>query len=192
MTKYNTHENDTYLIQNNKLQIKELDELMKAEAVAFSLRAMEIEQGKYSINNFSLDGLKQLHHYLFQDVYQFAGEIRDVQLMKGTTRFCQFQYINEYAVQFFEGIIVERSWHSIDEAANRLAYFKSELNMLHPFREGNGRTIRIFLHFFAKERGFYWAYDEMDREEYIGAMIQSVTNIDKLTKIFIKTIYHLT
>ena len=49
-------------------------------------------------------------------------------------------------------------WNSLDEAANRLAYFKSELNMLHPFREGNGRVIRIFIRAFALSKGVQWEY----------------------------------
>lgn len=92
----------------------------------------------------------------------------------------------------FRELSKEKTWNSIEEAAKRLAYFKSELNMLHLFREGNGRTIRIFLHIFAKEKDIHWAYDKLDKDEYMEAMIQSVTSIDRLTKLFIKTIYYVT
>ncbi|AVK83354.1 hypothetical protein C3943_07120 [Lysinibacillus sp. B2A1] len=77
-------------------------------------------------------------------MYSFAGHFRDVQLMKGVTRLCQYQFINSYASELFLQKNNEPTWSSINQAANRLAYYKYELNMLHPFRERNGRTIRIF------------------------------------------------
>ena len=79
-------------------------------------------------------------------------------------------------------------WNSLDEAANRLAYFKSELNMLHPFREGNGRIIRIFIRAFALSKGVQWEYENIDRDVYIQAMIQSVTNTEALKKLLLETI----
>lgn len=66
--------------------------------------------------------------------------------------------------------------------------FKSEFNMLHPFREGNGRTIRIFIREFALSKGVNWEYEKMEREAYLQAMIQSVTNDEHLRSIILKTI----
>ncbi len=63
------------------------------------------------------------------------------------------------------------SLYGNEEAADRLAYFKTELNLLHPFREGNGRTIRIFIHAFAFSRGVTWQYENMDREAYMDDSI---------------------
>lgn len=191
MTKYNVHENDDYLLQHNKLQIKRINELLKAEAIAFSLRAMKIEQGNYHRSQFDFESLKQLHYFLFQDVYLCAGIARDVQLMKGATRFCQFEYIDRYANELFKELETEECWHTINEAAKRLAYFKSELNMLHPFREGNGRTLRIFLSLYAQEKEYHWAYEEMKQEEYIEAMVQSVTDGSKLACLLEKTLYKI-
>ena len=75
--------------------------------------------------------------------------------MKGNTRFCQAQYISTYSSTIYQ-LNKESMWNSLDEAANRLAYFKSELKMLHPFREGNGRIIRIFICAFALSKGVQW------------------------------------
>lgn len=190
MAKYNIDDNDKYLIENNKLQIQGIEELEAAEALAFSIRSLEIERDEYMIESFELKNFMKLHHHLFQDIYHFAGEFRDVQLIKGTTRFCQFQYINSYAERLFEELNKEKNWHSLEDAASRLAYFKSELNMLHPYREGNGRTIRTFIYFYAKSKGIYWAYDVIDQEQYLQAMILSVTNLDLLKKLFKETIYY--
>lgn len=93
MAKYNELENDDYLLKTNLLSIINLAELEQAEAFTFSIRAAQIEQGVYNITAFSLNDFIELHHHLFQDIYSFAGQFRDVQLMKGGTRFCQVQFI---------------------------------------------------------------------------------------------------
>ena len=188
MTKYNDFENDDYLLKTNLLGLKNFTELEQAEAFTFSIRAMQIEKGAYNIAAFSLSEFIRLHHHLFQDLYPFAGQFRDVQLMKGNTRFCQVQHMDEYASHLFTELANEPDWDSLEHAAKRLAYFKAELNMLHPFREGNGRTTRIFLQAFAKSKQFIWAYDKMDRDKYIQAMIRSVTSEELLEKLFLNTL----
>ena len=164
------------------------EDLEEAEAFVFSLRAMQIEQGTYPLHSFTLTDFKQLHYHLFQDIYPFAGIFRDVQLMKGTTRFCQFQFIEQYAEQLFFELSHEPDWPTIEVAAKRLAHFKSELNMLHPFREGNGRSIRIFLEKYAKTKRIRWHYGNMNREQYIEAMIRAQAHTDILERIFLDTI----
>ncbi|MGE7914388.1 Fic family protein [Lysinibacillus xylanilyticus] len=69
-----------------------------------------------------------------------------------------------------------------------MAFYKSELNMLHPFREGNGRTIRIFVQAYALSKGVNWNFTNMDKEIYLNAMIQSVTNTELLERLFFNTI----
>lgn len=188
MAKYNNLENDDYLLNNNLLGIHDFEELEQAEAFTFSIRATQIEQGAYEISTFSKREFIRLHHHLFQDIYDFAGKFRDVQLMKGNTRFCQVQYIDTYASDLFYQLQSESDWDSVEHAANRFSYFKSELNMIHPFREGNGRTIRIFLQAYANSKGFLWNYDKLNRDEYIQAMIRSVTTSDLLEKLLLNTI----
>ncbi|WP_342511571.1 Fic family protein [Sporosarcina sp. FSL K6-1522] len=85
-------------------------------------------------------------------------------------------------------MVNEPDWDSLEHAAKSLAYFKAELNMLHPFREGNGRTTRIFLQAFAKSKQFFWAYDKMDRDEYMQAMIRSITSEELLEQLFLNTL----
>lgn len=188
MGKYNEQNNDKYLLENNLLGISTIEDLEEAEAFAFSIRAAELEREENVIDIFTEESFRRLHYYLFQDIYPFAGQFRDVQLMKGNTRFCQVQYISSYASNLFNQLNKEPVWDSLEEAARRLSYFKSEFNMLHPFREGNGRTIRIFIHAFALSKGVKWEYENMDREVYIQAMIQSVTNTELLKRLFFDTI----
>lgn len=188
MAKYNEQDNDEYLLENNLLGIDSFEELERVESFVFTLRATAFERGDFVLRNYTKKELKQLHYYLFQDIYPFAGEFRDVQLMKGNTRFCQVQFLNDYAIELFRQLKIEPSWQSLDEAAERLAYFKSELNMLHPFREGNGRTIRIFLHAYAKSQSVGWSYEVMDSSTYMQAMIEAAINITPLKELFLETI----
>lgn len=123
MEKYNERDNDNYLLQHNLLGIDSQEELEKAETLSFSLRAAALEQGAFTIDPFTVKGLRDLHFYLFQDIYPFAGEFRDVQLMKGNTRFCKVQFLESYAIGLFRELNEEPSWNSLKEAANRLAYF---------------------------------------------------------------------
>lgn len=188
MAKYNEFENDNYLLTTNILGMTNFAELEQAEAFTFSIRATQIEQGSYNILAFSLTNFVELHHHLFQDIYSFAGQFRDVQLMKGTTRFCQVQYMDAYSSNLFTQLDSEPGWDTLEYAVKRLAFFKSELNMLHPFREGNGRTIRIFLQAFAKSKGYLWMYDKVNRDEYMQAMIRAVTSEDLLEKLLLDTL----
>lgn len=191
MEKYNFGQNDLYLLNENLLGIDNLDDLEVAEQFAFTVRSLEIEQGKFTIHQFNLNALMKLHHYLFQDIYTFAGKIRDVQLVKGDTRFCQMQYILPMCEKLFHEIKKEPEWLTIEVAAKRLAYFKAELNMIHPFREGNGRTIRIFIRLYAKSKGYDWDYAKLDREGYMQAMIESVLTTKQLEAIYKETLIKL-
>jgi len=188
MEKYNKKLNDDFLLKINLLDITDYKSLELAEAFVFSLRATQLEQGTYKIKSFHLQDFKNLHTHLFQDIYPFVGHFRDVQLMKGSTRFCQFQFINSYASELFYQLNNEPTWTTINQAANRLAFYKSELNMLHPFREGNGRTIRIFVQAYALSKGVNWNFTNIDKEIYLNAMIQSVTNTELLERLFFNTI----
>ncbi|GAB4074616.1 hypothetical protein GCM10028778_21190 [Barrientosiimonas marina] len=156
--------------------------------MAFSLRASELEQEGYASIPLTMNGFQKLHFHFFQDVYPFAGQFRNVQLKKMDTLFCQFEYVNDYATNLFRQLDEEPPWDSLKKAAERLAYFKSELNMLHPFREGNGRTIRTFIYLYALEKGIIWQYEKMDKERYITAMIKAVTDTSILHEVFLETI----
>lgn len=82
----------------------------------------------------------------------------------------------------------ERRWGSIEQAAERLAYYKTELNMIHPFREGNGRTIRIVIREIARSHDFDWSFEEIDRDIYMKAMIKSATDESLLKHLLEKTL----
>lgn len=167
MRRYNFGEDESYLLEQNLLGIDNFDDLELAEQFVFTVRSLEIECGKFTMDSFNLASLMALHHYIFQDIYRFAGKIREVQLIKGETRFCQMQYILPMCEKLFTELAQEADWPNVEIATQRLAYYKSELNMIHTFREGNGRVIRLFIHAYAKSKGYFWDFAKLERDGYL-------------------------
>ena len=91
MGKYNDQENDKYLLENNLLEVKTIEEVEEAEAFAFSPRAAQLERTENAIDSFTEDHFKKLHNHRFQDIYPFVGQFRNVQLMKGNTPLSHFR-----------------------------------------------------------------------------------------------------
>lgn len=188
MQKSKFGEDAQYLLAQNLVSAKNFNELEIAEQFGFTVRALQFEQGEYQVTSFSSKSLVALHLHLFQDIYNFAGEFRDVQLVKGQTRFCQMQYIHSELERVFNELAEEKSWETIEHTVERLAYFKSELNIIHPFREGNGRTIRLFVQALALNREDEWHYSEIDLSTYMNAMIRSAFNTQLLEQLFKETL----
>lgn len=189
MGKYNAENQNKFLLKNNLLGATSFDELEQLEAVAFSLRSSQLEtEGLSWLFPISTESIKRLHYILFQDIYPFAGEIRSVELMKDGTRFCQAIYISKNLRSICLQMEKEEKWKSLEQATQRLAYYKAELNMVHPFREGNGRTIRIIIRELALTHGFEWDFKSVNSQLYKQAMIQSVTDDRLLQEIFLETV----
>lgn len=189
MTKYNTHNQDEYLLQSNLLDVESIDELEQLERVAFYISSSKLENnGLDFLLPLSSASIKELHTQLFKNIYTFAGEIRDVSLMKGQTRFCEPVYIENQLKEICREINVENEWNSLECAARHLAYIKTELNMIHPFREGNGRTIRLIIREIAKYKGFTWHFEILDSDEYLEAMVSSQVDTSSLEELFLKSL----
>ncbi len=139
--------------------------------------------------NFDLTHLQNIHLAIFKDLYLFAGEIRDEIISKGTT-FALPQYIKSYSDELFKNLKKEHYIinKNIDETANRLSYYMSEINAIHPFREGNGRSNREFIRTLALKCGFYIDWSRLSKEELLRASISSMRNTDELEKLIRETI----
>lgn len=114
MEKYNFGEDEQYLLAQNLVGAKDFEELAIAEQYAFTVRALQFEQGDYKVEHFHSNALIELHQHLFQDIYKFSGMIRDVQLIKGQTRFCQMQFIGSELTRIFEELDNESIWLTIE------------------------------------------------------------------------------
>ena len=169
-------------VLKNKLNIKDADSLLEAERSITALRILELKQsfpdGKLDFSYF-----KHLHFYIFQDIYGWAGKIRTVNISKGS-QFCLCQFIDDQAIELFQKLERENYLVDAENIAERLSFYLSELNAIHPFREGNGRTQRIFIEILADRAGYEVDFSEVTAEEMIEASYQSFyKNYDSMNAI---------
>ena len=151
----------------NKLNITNEVELAKEEERITKLKALELFDTN-KINEFEVGttkGLCDIHKFLFSEIYLFAGEVREVNLAKGNFRFAAAMYLKD--VLFKIDSMPEDTFEDIIKK-----YI--EMNIAHPFREGNGRSTRIWLNMILKNRiGKVIDWNKVDKEEYLLAMERS-------------------
>lgn len=155
------------MVLQNKLGITNSVELAHEEELLTKRRALELYDnellGTFEVGTF--DGLAKIHGYLFQDVYDFAGEMRTVNIAKGGFRFAPSIYLSE-ALE----AIGKMPQFNFDEIIKKYV----EMNVAHPFREGNGRATRIWLDaILKKELGLVVDWSLIDKEDYLLAMERS-------------------
>ena len=126
-----------------------------------------------------------IHKFIFEDIYQFAGKIRQEQISKADTIFYPHELINRELDKLFSKIKEQNMLKETNEEMvfNNMAYIMAELNIIHPFREGNGRTIREFIRLMAKRMGYDLNWGNAQKEYLLEASIQSVDNYKVLVKI---------
>ena len=129
----------------NKLNIHDNKKLATVERKLVLLKLYTLRQNK-NISNFDIHHFLSIHKFLFEDIYPFAGKIRSEDIAKGSFRFAKWEYIEDELRKLLDKLSKDNLKNlSKEEMAKKLAYYMSELNVLHPFREGNGRTIREFI-----------------------------------------------
>ncbi len=144
-------------VLSNKLGISDAAELEKAEyAITDDKIGQAIVDEHAKV--FEFDYLLHLHKLLFEDIYDFAGKIRTVNISKpdSPVPFCYVDFIPLEAQRIFGELAQDKYLVGVDqpEFSQKLAYYASELNALHPFREGNGRTTRLFLLLMCRNAGY--------------------------------------
>jgi len=151
----------------NKLGITNSAELAREEERISKLRALELfDNGMLSsVKAGTVEALRLIHRHLFCDIYDFAGEIRTVNIAKGSFRFAPIMYLDA-VLQSIERMPES----SFDEIIEKYV----EMNVAHPFREGNGRATRIWLdHMLRCEIGQVIDWSMVDKEDYLLAMERS-------------------
>jgi len=175
-----TYENSTVLV--NKLDLREQTELDAFEAEISSARAEEpLPDGNLDFAHY-----KAVHHHLFQDVYEWAGNPRTVRIFKGGNPFCFPENIENQATKLFGELRAENFLRGRSAAifADKAAHFLAELNVIHAFREGNGRSQLTFFALLADHAGHPIDLDELDPNEMLDAMIASFDgNEEKLATV---------
>jgi cell filamentation protein len=116
-----------------------------------------------------------IHRHLFQDVYAWAGRIRTVRIAKQGSAFCYPEHIDREMQRLFANLAKEKQFRGLNSAdfAARAAHFLAELNAIHPFREGNGRTQLSFLVALAHRAEHLLDADRLEPAEMLRAMVQS-------------------
>lgn len=176
---YYEYENDsnycypsTYVLKN-KLNIIDENELKAAERSITSLRTAQLMQnpicGKLDFNY-----LKSIHKFIFGDIYGWAGVTRTVNIEKGNT-FCRYEFIEEQMDSIMRKLKNENYLENLNskKLAERLAYYIGEINAIHPFREGNGRTQRMFIECLALHNGFLLDFAKISDDEMLEASVQT-------------------
>ena len=151
----------------NKLGITNEIELSKEEERITKLKALELFDTN-KINEFEVgtfNGLSKIHNYLFSDIYEFAGKIRKENIPKGNFRFASALYLEDVLSK-----IDEMPQKTFDDIIKKYI----EMNIAHPFREGNGRSTRIWLDMILKkEINKVVDWSKIDKEDYLLAMERS-------------------
>ena len=170
----------------NKFNIKNSEELVEVERRLTSLKYQDIREGKIKINKtFDYEHLKSLHKELFKDLYDWAGKERAVDISKSNTLFCRAMFIEEEARRIFNNLKKDNFFKDIKDKSEfyeKLGQLFLDINMLHPFREGNGRSQRLFIGDLAIENGYYLEWNNIPKEEMI--QMSKNDNVKEVAKIF--------
>lgn len=164
---------DTQVLRN-KADIRDQVALDAFEADATAVRMLELIEAPIQ-GTFDLRHLCAVHRHLFQDVYDWAGEIRTVDISREGSRFASFALIESYLGRELSGLPAEDFLRGLDpdRFIARLTHYMSEINAVHPFREGNGRVQRFFCSQLASQAGYFIDFETVDQARMYEAMIAS-------------------
>lgn len=174
---------EDYLIEGknilkNKLNIKDLDELIQKENEIVLKKLTTLIYYGGMLGSFDSQHLRDIHRFLFEDIYDFAGEYREVQIFKKHPKFLEPEKIPNAVDELLEyANNLEISFNSTFEIAKFLGDLYYKLILIHPFREGNGRTIREFLREFVSYKfPDYWLdLTKINRENFLLGIIERDT-----------------
>lgn len=174
-------------VLKNRLNIKDAASLLVAEReiTAFKIAKAKDEPIK---GNFDLAHLQKINQFIFEDIYTWAGKLRTVNISKGN-QFCLSNYLATYAAGIFNELSNENYLinTSSDIVPQRLAYYLSEINVLHPFREGNGRAQRLFIEYLGSVAGVEVDFSGVSDREMIIASANSFSKDYKaINSLFVK------
>ncbi|WP_414939166.1 Fic/DOC family protein [Amycolatopsis sp. cmx-11-51] len=166
---------DPYLIPGteclkNKLKIADPVLLRESEARIVSIRDVQLARETLP-GEYNLAHLQAFHTALFQDVYPWAGKIRTVNISKDRSMFAAWQFVEDQTSSVLAGL-EDDNWligASREHFVTRLAHYYGELNVCHPFREGNGRTQRAFLRQLSAAAGWRLDWSALDKAGNIAA-----------------------
>ena len=177
----NCYEGTTCLI--NKLDIRDEKQLDAIESHITIAKISQLLQNPIQ-GDFDFEHYKAIHKFIFEDLYDWAGVPRDVDISKKGTHFVKAENIDEIATACFERLKCQNYFIGLDmdDFVEHITDFYCVTNNLHPFREGNGRTQRVFLSQLALNAGYEMDFSNIDTDELMIATINASNGVD----IFLK------
>lgn len=162
----------------NKLGITDQETLDEVESIAVTLHSTEIESESPN-TPFTFDFYCNLHKRLFGDLYEWAGELRSIDFSKKGTSFYPAGELRELGKAKFDRLSDMNEFRGADrlQIIDEITDLYHELNMLHPFREGNGRTQRLFFTLLIRRLGYSISFSECDTDELMMATIYAAQGI---------------
>ena len=179
----NCYEGTTCLV--NKLGICDEKKLSEIEAGITFAKAVMLEETPID-DDFGFEHFKKIHEFLLCDLYEWAGQVRTVDISKKRTKFLDAASIESIGTKCFakvkDGYFENLSF---DEFVKRIAEFYNDVNYIHPFREGNGRTQRIYFSQLIRHYGYDINFADVDTDELMIATIQASSGVmDFLVEFF--------
>jgi len=187
--KYGTKDNDPLCYPNsrvlkNLLGIEDEAILADAERDITEITASQID---FQLPPYNMNYLRQLHKALFGDIYAWAGEIRSVDISKGDTHFCNLRFIEAEANKIFLSLQEDNYLADLERSAlvRAAAECYGDINMLHPFREGNGRVQRILFEHLIVNAGYQITWQGVSKSDWLRANICAVNcDYGPMSRIF--------
>jgi cell filamentation protein len=196
--KYYPPSNHIYY-ENSDIPINKLD-IHDSQLIRELERELLLKSYEYFHTNltettcFDQNYLKSIHKHLFETLYTWAGEYRTVNISKGTSMFCPYMNLDAFSIDIFKQLESENYLRDYEDNttrqkfAQRLAYYMCELIVLHPFSEGNGRSLRLFFDMIVTYNGYeYIDYaDTLSDDAFITASIDCMeTDCTKMQSIIL-------
>jgi cell filamentation protein len=171
----------------NKFDIKDDKQLSLIEGQITFAKGSELERNPVK-GNFDFEHYKSIHKYLFDEIYEWAGKIRTVDMSKKGTNFAKANEIEKLADACFLRLKSENYFkrQEFDEFISNIVDFYCVTNMLHPFREGNGRTQRIFISQLIRYAGYDIDFSSINTDDLMSATIHAANGIDDFLKEIFK------
>jgi cell filamentation protein len=167
-------------VLRNRLGISDAGQLARVEAKVVVHAEIRMYAADVTVERCDLAALQAVHRRLFESVYDWAGELRTVDIAKGASTFALARHLRQAAADVFDQVPQADLLRGLDpprfaRAAGRLL---ADLNALHPFREGNGRAQRAFLQLLARDAGYQLHWRDVTPAENIALSAAAMSNPD--------------
>lgn len=161
-------------VLRNLAELRDANMLADHEAQASTLRLAQLAALRLE-GSYDLPQLQEFHRFIFQDIYSWAGELRNVPLAKPGSMFALPEHIESYMTDVLRQLASEMHLRGLshEDFAERLTHYYAEINAVHPFREGNGRAQRAFLRQLALDAGHTLAWEHLNSKALIHASRRS-------------------